>query len=196
MARPRYLLGRLTRDNDDSGAGDNDPAVPDHAKTWLVQYAQAPLGDEFLWLRLQHFSPAPISQRHSPRLGRCRASRWLRFSPHLLAHYAASGASNPDRDCHFYLPRDLERFHGAAHLPERSTALSPLFWPVRFPDSIASARHQRWHRHVNGRLIPYDAAGNRNLLLRPTLFFAGSYADRIEGVAFSASCHSERSRGI
>ena len=36
MARPRHLLCRVARHDDDSSAGDDDSAVPDHAKTRLV----------------------------------------------------------------------------------------------------------------------------------------------------------------
>src|SRR5438477_5963923 len=106
----------------------------------------------------------------------------MRLSPNLLAHYAALGAPNPRRYCHFHFPRNLERFYGAAHLPERSTALSPLLRPLRFPDSIPSARDQRWHRDVNGGLAPDDAAGNRNLLFRPTLLSPRYYIDGNEGI--------------
>src|SRR5207237_9280680 len=91
------------------------------------------------------------------------------LSPQLRCLYAAVCTSSHGRNFHFSFPRNLKRFHGPAHLPERSTSLSPLLRPLRFPDSIAPARHQRRHRHVNGRLTLDDAAGNRNLLLRPTL---------------------------
>src|SRR5437879_13139009 len=91
----------------------------------------------------------------------------MRLSPNLLAHYAALGAPNPRRYCHFYFPRNLERFYGATHLPERSTALSPLLRPLRFPDSIPPARHQRWHRDVNGGIAHADVGGDRNFIFCP-----------------------------
>jgi len=65
---------------------------------------------------------------------------------------------------------------------ERSTALSPLLRPLRFPDSITPARDQRWHRDANGGLAPDDAAGNRNLLFRPTLLSPRYYIDGNEGI--------------
>ena len=61
-------------------------------------------------------------------------------------------------------------------------SLSPLLWPLRFPDSIPSARYQRWHWDANGRVAPDDAAGNRNLLLRPTLLSPRYYIDGNEGI--------------
>src|SRR5207247_5576573 len=54
--------------------------------------------------------------------------------------------------------------------------------PLRFPDSIPSARYQRWHRDVNGGLAPDDGAGNRNLLFRPTLLSPRYYIDGNEGI--------------
>src|SRR5205814_8790109 len=89
---------------------------------------------------------------------------------------------DPCRYCPLFFPRNMQLFYSATRLPERSTALSPLLRPLRFPGLMSPARDQRWHRDVNGGLAPDDAAGDRNLLFRPTLLSPRYYIEGYEGI--------------
>ena len=140
----------------------------------------AALGDEFLWLRLyifllrQFLKGIPRDFEDAARLDGCG------FFRHLLAHYAALGAPNPRRYCHFYFSRNLERFYGALiYLAINGSIPSPsAFTLSRFNFSPGPP----WHGDVHGGVAPDDAAGNRDLLFRPTLLSPRYYIDGNEGI--------------